>query len=724
MQIRRASYVTLLALIAATGCRGGSEPTASEATAEQHTFRNVEAETRFVGDEACFDCHEDQYDGYREHGMARSYYPLTDANRVEPVTTVDIRDRRSGLSYRVVETDAGLFQEEFWIGQDGRKSVGLRRRIDYVVGSGNAARTYLTEENGRLYQLPLTWYTQRQRWDFSPGYEVVNHRFDRLVPDRCMACHNSYPVSVPYVEGKYVNVPNGIGCERCHGPGDLHLTERLQVPEPDGDWDDSIVNPAHLSFERRLDVCQQCHLHTAVSLLRDGKSPFGFRPSHRLEDFQALFGESGGSERADSEIDVISHADRMRQSECFLATASDSAPLECTTCHNPHEGFRQAGPDYFNAACLECHDLSALVAGMADSDAASHHQVGQPCFTCHMPRVEAGDAPHSSFTDHLIRVVERDTLPPPAQSTHQPVDLEPYFERDRTSRDGEVYRSMARIVYGRQTGNRELIRDGTNRLDELSRQDSLHGEAQFLLGLGWQFLGESDRAQRALERSVRIDPDNPERLNALAQSIEHAGGSPLTVGRLYRRALAIQPAEADIRVNYGRFLQSQGRLDDAVEQYRQAISESPWLGVAYYNLGTALAASGDLDKAINALEEAIRLNPLYTDALGNLAAIHAQTGQEAEAERLFERAAVADPEDPVALGNLGAFRLNQGRYDEATVLLGRAVRADSTFVDALANLALAHFREDRFELARRYAGKAIELAPDHALARQVIVATE
>ena len=92
-------------------------------------------------------------------------------------------------------------------------------------GSGTVARSYFTEENGRLFQLPLTWYRDHG-WDFSPGYEINNARFDRLMPDRCIACHANYPATKPFLEGKPVELRPGIGCERCHGPGALHVAER------------------------------------------------------------------------------------------------------------------------------------------------------------------------------------------------------------------------------------------------------------------------------------------------------------------------------------------------------------------------------------------------------------------------------------------------------------------------------------------------------------------
>ena len=80
-----------------------------------------------------------------------------------------------------------------------------------------------------------------------------------------MFCHNGYPEvdaraaewdgGTMYPE----RLPEGIDCQRCHGPGRNHVeTARqggtLQVVRG------SIVNPARLSPERRMEVCLQCHL--------------------------------------------------------------------------------------------------------------------------------------------------------------------------------------------------------------------------------------------------------------------------------------------------------------------------------------------------------------------------------------------------------------------------------------------------------------------------------
>ena len=191
--------------------------------------------------------------------------------------------QKTNLWYVAFISDGKYFQREFRLSASNDTLHTLTREMAWVIGSGTIARTYLTVEQGYFTEMPLTWYTQRKTWDFSPGYEVLNNRFDRAISDRCLACHNAYPETVEHVSGLYTEVAEGVSCERCHGPGDLHVNQRLENPEPAADIDRTIVNPKHLPLDLRLDVCQQCHVTATVSILREGRGPFQFVPTEPLK---------------------------------------------------------------------------------------------------------------------------------------------------------------------------------------------------------------------------------------------------------------------------------------------------------------------------------------------------------------------------------------------------------------------------------------------------------
>lgn len=632
--------------------------------------------------------------------MARSFFPMTEHGSGEDWSQAPVWHEESGFYYRAFARDSSFFQEEYRLAASGEKTHQLIRQIAFVVGSGFAARTYLAESGGRLYEMPLTWYTQTEEWDLSPGYEVANKRFGRLVPDRCMACHNSFPESVPHVEGKYEAVPAGIGCERCHGPGSVHVDERLESPAPAGAVDRSIVNPVHLSTARQLDVCEQCHLSGAVSLLREGRDPFGYRPSEPLQEHIALFGDVAD----EAGLGVISHAERLRRSACFREA---SPPITCTTCHDPHAGFRDKGPAFFDATCSSCHA------------AATDHAEGESCFGCHMPRTRAGEAPHSSFTDHWIRVVE-DAAPDTAAAAAVP-ELAPHYAQDAEGPRARRYQALAYIVLGTQRVDTLMQDRGVRGLEAaLPLAADSTGESHFVLGVTHLRRGRGAEALAPLRQSIALGGDIPERLNALAQAYEATGQLPDETRRLYERALAAQPDGADIRVNYGRFLETQGMLSEAGRQYALAAGENPWLAQAHYNLGTARLQEGQFAEAERALRASLELEPDYVPALGNLGLLHASAGETEAARALFERAVAAAPESATALSNLGTYHLEAGNLPQAIHFLERAIAVDPAFVESLVKLALAHYRAEEFDVARRYAERVLALDPRIEAARLIL----
>ena len=538
--------------------------------------------------------------------MSRSFHRWTTGARIETTLAQAKHSAQSGFDYTVVEDGHQLYQVESLVGPTGARVHELRRRIDYVMGSGAVARSYFTEENGRLFQLPLTWYRERG-WDFSPGYQHTNGRFDRVLPDRCIACHSSYPEAAPNLEGKYTTLREGIGCERCHGPGALHVAERRAGVKRSGAYDNTIVNPARLPLQRRVDVCEQCHVHTSVSVLREGKTAFSYLASQLVRDQWAFFRVSGS-------IDIVSHADRLRQSKCFIATRTAPRPLECASCHNPH----QPPPDVRsrNQPCLGCHVTTLLQQRLERSPSRSDHLPASDCVRCHMPRVQER-AVHGAFTEHWIRVPQPGS-DRPSPKAYADGPIEPYFDRDRTGPDAKVYQGMGEIVYANLSNDRHVLADGVAALDSALGRDSARADAHFLLGVANQQLGMTDDAIRALERSVRIDSSRPEPLRALAQSYQRAGHAPAEIYRLYERALHLQPALAWMQSEYADYLQASGRAPDAIRAYRVALAEQPSLAVSWFNLGTVLMADNRQRESSDAFLHAVRLDPALAQGLLSL----------------------------------------------------------------------------------------------------------
>lgn len=713
-----AIFLVVLPLMIALGCSESSRDLPADEGVSL-AFVNLDPSTEFVGDTACFDCHEDQYRGFQDHGMANSMYLLSSDNAVEDFGSEIVVDSTTGLHYETVAADSGYFQIEYLLDGRGNRVHELVRPMEWVVGSGTSARTYLVEEDGWFYELPVTWYTQKGRWDFSPGYRVANKRFNRKIADRCVACHNSYPEPVLQTNGMYTEMPAGIGCERCHGPGAAHVEARLVSDPPSGEPDLTIVNPAHLSLDLRMDVCQQCHLNGSVSLLREGRTAYDFRPSEPLEDYVALY---TGLENVQEEgISVISHADRMMQSACYLETLDTPRPMECTTCHDPHQGFRETGDAYFNVTCMSCHGPEALRTIDA-GDALAVHTPEANCVDCHMPQADLLEAPHSAFTDHFIRVVDDEEVRP-ERAVSDDV-LTAHFSRDREG-DGEarLYEGMAYVTRGYQGGFDDVIETGIAILDEAFEDGHTMSEAWYLHGYAHLLLGRPVEAIPSLEEAVRMAPGIAERLNALAQAYEQAGGrDPSRIERLYREALRIQPELSDVRINYGRFLQAQGRSEEARTEYERVVETENWNALGWYNLGTVYLQEGSLDEAERHLLVSLELDPLNGGTLSNLGLVYLQQQKIAEGRNTLEQAVQRDPDHPEALENLGSLYLNLEQESDAAEYLERAARVNPRSADVFAKLALAYFRLEQYVRAEENARMSLSLNPGQPLANQILQA--
>jgi hypothetical protein len=182
-----------------------------------------------------------------------------------------------------------------------------------------------------------------------------------------------------------------IGCERCHGPGELH-SRRPQTLDAK---DLTIVNPVDLKPPAlREAVCEQCHFQGSRRINQPGRSPFDYRPGLPLAEFvRVLSSQSDPINRRKA----VGHVEQMRESGCYQRS---DGQLGCTSCHDPH---RLPAPaeriDYYRSRCLECHSERGCSLPHETRLARSPKD---DCTACHMPRSPAADIAHTTQTLHTI----------------------------------------------------------------------------------------------------------------------------------------------------------------------------------------------------------------------------------------------------------------------------------------------------------------------------------
>lgn len=329
----------------------------SDILARMNTRATEGATAGYLPDSLCGTCHRDLFESYQMVGMSQSFHAASDAPRIE---TLGPSFEHEGRIYRIQsQQDKLLFtrhQNDF----EGKPINQFQMEIDWVLGSGNRARSYLYQTDwGELYELPLGWYSETQQWAMSPGFDHDTHPgISRRVTRACLFCHNAYPdvemgSDHPLAPDRFPSqLPHGTGCQRCHGPGADHVRSVLNA-RPTEEIRSKIVNPARLPPTERDSVCFQCHMLPSISVVgprRFDRNDYSFRPGESLSDYRVHV------EVDNDDFEINHHGYRLWQSQCYQQSGGT---LTCISCHNPHQ--KQKGPSFraqVAEKCLSCHSLA------------------------------------------------------------------------------------------------------------------------------------------------------------------------------------------------------------------------------------------------------------------------------------------------------------------------------------------------------------------------------
>ncbi len=732
-------------------------------------FLNARPELAYVGDEACAPCHQDLVESFHRHGMALSFAAVGEAGGAgaegEAGTADEPRAARvlgdwsgagavhhapSNYAYTMFERGGQRFVRETRADSAGRVAHEVEKEIAFTIGSGHNDQGFVYEEAGGLYILPVEWYTHEGIWDMAPGFEGPRQeRWKRRLLPGCIGCHASYPDYVADSGNRYRNpLPVGIGCERCHGPGALHVAAREVDTERSarshagssaasdtassvsaGDaFDSTIVNPARLSRAGQVEVCAQCHLQADVRRPRDGRGEFDYRPGLPLSAFKEFY----VPEAEDTLVfGFVRHVERMVRSRCYV----ESATMTCTTCHDPHATSRWRPAAHWAERCLSCHAaedcpeaahggaMGARGAGGADGAPDAHAATDSivDCVSCHMRRSQPYDLEHVAITDHWIRrrVEPPSTFDETRTRARDDVPLVAFFLDGAPSETTGAFLQglgMAHVAIGHEEHALPL-------LDRGLALGPPRSEAHHQRAIANAHLGNRDAALLDLDEAARLGPESAEAAFRLGQTNLEAR-RPHEAAAAFRAGIALYADDALAWANLGMALAESESLDAALDAARRAVALHPGSDDAQRVLGTVLVALGKLDEAEGPVGEALRLSPDDADAWlarGEIAEARGRREEavgawreaarllpanaepwrriaelEEAAERVAEafvaRRAVAEraPRDPRSWMSLGDFLGRAGRFEEAIAAFRRATLLDPRAVAAWGNMALAY----------------------------------
>ncbi|MBS1824519.1 MAG: tetratricopeptide repeat protein [Acidobacteria bacterium] len=648
-------WALLLSLLLLASCRKAPTPPPTHA---------------YVDAKLCAGCHAEIAKNYSRSGMAQAFYKATpDRMQRENWTKGnEFYHAPSERYYRMSAREGKYFLRRWQKGPAGAEENVLEAEIHYVMGSGNAARSYLHRTpQGRLAELPVAWYAEKGGYfAMSPGYDRPDHQgFRRKISTDCMFCHNAYPANrdvTPASEPLFAEkLPEGIDCQRCHGPGRAHV-EAATANQKDAARA-AIVNPARLSADRSFEVCMQCHLETTSlplpnSLVRFGRGAFSYDVGKPLSDFLLHFDHGEGRK---DKFEIVSSVYRLRQSACFLK----SGKMQCTTCHDAHRPARE-DMARIQKACQQCHSGSL------------QHAKGGGCASCHMPKRRTEDVVHASVTDHKIQ--RKPELAKPM------AELKERHERPGDGYSGEVVLYPSRTASGEeelylalaQVVQRSNLKPGIARLEKMPLKDA---RSVFGLAQAYAVDGQHEKAVATYRTALALDPQFVPAMRNLGELL-HATGKPLETVPVLERAKTLAPENASVAMILGQAYRDAGRLDDALSSLRKAVELDPDFAEAHNSLGLVLMEKNDTAGAMAALREALRHRPDFADARSNLGNAFAVSGQLDEAINQHKAAIRLAPDSASAHFNYAAALMGAQRFADAEKEMEATVRLRPNHAEA------------------------------------------
>lgn len=475
-----------------------------------------------------------------------------------------IRSDALNRYFKVSSDASAVYQTEYEQNGDTRVFENTHK-ISYVIGAGENGRSFAVARGNSLFQAPLSYYSKEGKWDLSPGFDKADQGFNRPIFDACITCHAGRAQAVPNRDGLFRTPPFlelAIGCENCHGPGQLHLAEKSRGIRAKSDT--SIVNPARLPARLAEDICMQCHQAGDSRALLPGKDYSDFRPGLPLLQTLAI----ASLPLRDDQADLLQHHVSMKLSKCYRASAGK---LSCLTCHDPHEEpDATLAPTYFREKCLTCHALADCRLSLKTRLA---QQPPDNCIGCHMPKRALNQISHSALTNHRIPARVDERMPLDLSESSSP-DLPGLLLLDASTGAKPLPPITKLAIYGELSNVAPRFQEAYFALlDQLIR--TMPNDPLVLAAFGRKDLLEKNgHTLEYLQRAVQGGVPGKTPMIDLSEALAQAGRLPEAISTL-EQAVDLYPYSTDIRKHLLLRLIEAKHYDRAREVLERYVEEFP-----------------------------------------------------------------------------------------------------------------------------------------------------
>jgi tetratricopeptide (TPR) repeat protein len=387
----------------------------------------------------------------------------------------------------------------------------------------------------------------------------------------------------------------------------------------------------------------------------------------KLSDYMTVFLPK--YKNADDEFIMASHADRLKQSKCFVASASSATivsatstgsvtganklkpykdAMTCVTCHNPHVSVRETNPNVFNDACNSCHNENGKSKINCSKKGIT---ISSNCVSCHMPKSGSIDIPHVTVHDHYIRKPLTNT---DKKGIKEFIGLYAINEKNPSS----ITKARAYLNQYEKFENKSYYLDSALIYLKDKTETDIKANLEPLVQLYF----------------IKND------FNKIASYTNKLSDQSILNTLLTKKSYSNDNAWTSYRI--GEAFYNLGDLQRAINYYKRAIDLAPFVLDFKNKYGSALAAKGLLPNAEKEFQDILKENPKHVSALTNLGYVKLAQGNVREAEQLYFKALSLDPDYEALLLNIAGLYAYKKDFKQAEIYLNKILKRNPNNIKA------------------------------------------
>jgi TolB-like protein/DNA-binding SARP family transcriptional activator/Flp pilus assembly protein TadD len=195
------------------------------------------------------------------------------------------------------------------------------------------------------------------------------------------------------------------------------------------------------------------------------------------------------------------------------------------------------------------------------------------------------------------------------------------------------------------------------------------------------------KAARAAERAFALNEMSSDAHTSLGTSQLWQHNIP-GAARQFRRAIELDPSNAQARTWYTIMLRTMGRNAEASREAHRAVESDPFSAVALSNQGWLCYLDHDYDCAMSRFQKSLDMNAKWSNGLRSLGFAYALQGRHREAIATLHTVLEMHPHRPDFIADLAYVQALAGQPDSARLTLARAKVRPQAMNVARAHLAL------------------------------------